>query len=380
MRTSRAHAIIWIVTTILTLLTSNLVASPANSGHDYIGVRYGYDAHGRITSLTDAAGRTTRVHHTPNAFGGLSGTRLELPGGTQVQYKFNSDGNRSSMEDAEGSSSYSYDRYGRLAQFQRLGLPAITYTYDVRERLASYRIGAAFTVTYDYDYLGRLSKMVTPIGAVRYHYHSATGEKTRTLPNGIVTKWKRNAEGQINMISHESPVHGTLAQFDYKYRLDGLISSIVERGPKGAITQKYRYDMAKRLVLVSSSNGPSFSYSYDAYGNCIRKQEEGHSPQENTYDWAGRIVSHNGSACIHDSAGNLTSFGAQHPRYTFNDINLISAAAAPNGSVMYRYDGDGFLVRRTLNGEEIGFLNDPMVKIWRPYAAIKHFGRISKRA
>jgi RHS repeat-associated protein len=95
-----------------------------------------------------------------------------------------------------------------------------------------------------------------------------------------------------------------------------------------------------------------------------------------TYDWAGRLVTHAGQPCTHDVAGNLTSCGTALDGRTlrYDTSNLVASVASAQGEVRYRYDGDGSLVERTVNGHTTVYVPTPLAAHWRPLLATDDTG------
>ncbi|MCK5604128.1 hypothetical protein KAR91_19730, partial [Candidatus Pacearchaeota archaeon] len=340
-------------------------AEPSNTRFSW---QYDYDTHGRITRITDPANKKTKIRYTQNKKGGLSGMTQELPGGSRVKFKFDKYGRRTEMVDSAGTVRYDYDKFGHFTRVHRAGIPAITYGYDIRDRIKSISIGAQFTLRYSYDYLGRPEKITTPVGTIRFSYNSKSGAVVRRLPNGISTRWVHGPDGRLESITHTSSGNRSLAQYQYDYRLDGLITSIKELTTSGVQTRRYHYDTAQRLVSASGTGQPKIKFTYDKLGNRTKLRRQDRNPISAQYDWAGRLARYDGQSCQHDPAGNLTSCTGSAKSFTFNDNGLLKTAALKNGIINYRYDGDGYLISRVQGASQLTFVPDPLSDIWQPLA------------
>ena len=339
----RLAPIFAVLTSVVLLLGAGSAAAATASK---IGWQFGYDKQGRTTSITDPAGKRTRIRYTDDANGRLRTVTRELPSGGKVTQVFDTRGRRERMIDGAGSVRFVYDRSDRLTAVRRDGALAIAYRYDTLGRVRSVAIGADFTVGYVYDFLGRPEKIETPVGTILYRYDTANGAVTRRLPNGIVTRHVYRPDGALERITHALADRRIVGEFRYDYRLDGLVTRLRELTPGGVRATGYRYDTAKRLVSASAKGGSATSYGYDRLGNLATLRRDGREVGASRYDWASRLVRHNGGACRHDAAGNLTSCAGDPRIFGYTDTGQLASVAGDGRDFRYRYDGDGYLVSR----------------------------------
>src|SRR5262249_24886640 len=206
---------------------------------------------------------------------------------------------------------------------------------------------------------------------IEYTYQTGRGNIVRTLPNGVRSIWRYHPSGRLDSITHVGRDKNLLAQFTYAYRPDGLVREVRERTAEGERTRAYEYDAVQRLVGVADSRGGKFSYRYDKFGNRTEASAPGAPAVGSDYDWAGRLLRHDGHDCAHDPAGNLTAYhrpGGQ-AEFAFTADNLLRSARARGREVQYRYDGEGNLVGRAAGGGETSFVPDPASDAWRPLLA-----------
>jgi YD repeat-containing protein len=250
-----------------------------------MGWQFGYDSQDRTTSITDPAGKRTRIDYTDDANGRLRSVTRELPDGGKVTHVFDKRGRRERMIDGACSVDFTYDRSDRLTAVRRDGAPAIVYRYDTLGRIKSVGIGPQFSIGYQYNFHGRLEKITTPVGDVFFHYVGKEDAVVRRLPNGISTRWAYRPDGRLGSITHTAQNNKPLSGFQYTYLLDGLISAIQELTPAGVQVVKYSYDTTKRLVAVSSTPQPTIEYVYDKLGNQTQVRQIGSQPATSQYDW-----------------------------------------------------------------------------------------------
>lgn len=339
------------------------------------GWQFAYDDKGRTTSITDPAGKRTRISYTEDENGRLRTVTQELPSGGKVTNVFDQRGRRERMIDGAGSVGFTYDKSDRLTAVRRDGMPALLYGYDTLGRIKSVIIGSQFSVGYEYDFRGRLEKITTPAGSILYRYSGESDSVVRRLPNGITTRWSYGPDGLLDSITHTAPDNKPLGRFQYTYRLDGLISTIQELTRAGGRQSRFGYDSTKRIVSVSGQNQPRIEYSYDKLGNRTEQRREGGKQVTSEYDWAGRLVSHDGRTCQHDAAGNLIACDGGNARFAFGDTGLLESASLPDRMIRYRYDGDGYLLSRNQGSAQYNFLYDRIAEIWRPLVITSPAGR-----
>ncbi len=332
-----------------------------------------YDPGGRITRVTDPAGRDTRIEYAFDPANQRLRKRVRTTAdGGQVTHEFDSEGRLTRMTDSLGSVTYGYDDRGLLQTIQRQGAPAITYTHDAQGRVIRRQVGDFFTLDYTYDFLGRLTALGTPAGKIDYDYATGQGTVIRTLPNGVKTMLRYEPNGELREITHgrfrqpNDTRYEVLAEYRYHYRPDGLIAGIDERSSAGEFTKTYSYDTVGRLTGAERSDGQRHAYAYDAFGNRLQATSALQPPQTGAYDWAGRLLSLNGAPVAHDAAGNLTALplngAAQTYRYTADN----QLAGVGDDQVSYRHDGEGRLIARTVGGAETRFIPDPLSPYWQP--------------
>lgn len=337
--------------------------------------RLAYDDAGRITKAVDPAGRQTKIHYEFDNNKQVQLIVKELSDSSKITYKFDKFGRRASMTDTHGTVRYKYDGFSRLVEVRRDGQPGISYSYDTMDRLSSISLDDGLTLRYSYDFLGRLAMINTPVGNVSYDYQSGQGMLIRTLPNGIRTIWEYGPDGSLQSISHAAKDNRLLAQFTYSYRPDGLISATKEWDPQGGRVLTYEYDKVQRLSAAKDSRYGEVKYNYDKLGNRTELLVNGQSVTSK-YDWAGRMVRYNGQDSSHDAAGNLTAYIGKNGKRTleYNGENLLKSASSGDFKVDYHYDGEGYLITRTVGATKTSFVPDPLADVWQLLMATNENG------
>ncbi len=253
-----------------------------------------YDDDGRATKTVLPGGMTTRITYEPGENGNPRRVVKRLPGGSEVVFEFDRFGRRTSMKDAAGVVRYEYDGFNRLTKVERNGHQPLHYSYDTLGRIKKLDLGSSRHVEYVYDFLGRVSRIETPAGAISYDYQLGAGRVIRTLPNGVRLISESHPDGRLAALIHVDSSGRVLMQLTYSYRADGLIESVKEFAGGRERQVNYGYDIVQRLSSVEDSRGSSASFRYDKLGNVTEVISSGPNRIASTYDWAGRLLTHEG--------------------------------------------------------------------------------------
>ena len=266
-----------------------------------------------------------------------------------------------------------------MARVLRDGFPPLSYTYDTLDRVTSVSPGDGLTTRFGYDFLGRLDSIVSPAGRVGYVYAATRdGERMiiRSLPNGLRTRWVYTPGGALSSLSHARADDTVVERYTYTYRPDGLLAEVAEWAESGRKTVAYEYDTVQRLVAVKDSKGGTTTFRYDKFGNRTEVVAPGAPAVATSYDWAGRMVRHDGKPCAHGPAKSLTEFVDRGARAQFRYGGGDALEGADRGGevVSYVYDGGNALIARTVAGKKTTFVLDARADGWRPVLAVDDRG------
>src|SRR5579871_561398 len=335
--------------------------------------KFEYDDLHRVVKSFDPAGRFTRYEYGSAPDGSLNRIALIPPTGTLVSWNLN--GNRVvEMHDAEGSVRYTYDEYGNVASVERANSTTIRYAYDAAHRVTEMQVGAFYRMAWTYDYLGQVSTIATPAGLVQYDHQTGLGEVRRSLPNGITTFWKIAPNGRLASITHgiianpKNNSYAVVASYDYNHGPDGRISAERESSRQGEITKQYAYDKLGRLAHVTGSDRQVYTYEYDDLGNRTRVMLPGGRARRCEYDWAGSLVSVDGTPVSHDACGNVTglTLNGVARTYKYHPNGRLAEVSTDGDTIKYTYDGYGRLVARESKIGKTNYIVDPFSLAWHP--------------
>jgi len=220
-----------------------------------------YDKEGRLVKLTDVAKHSIELQHEKDARGRITKTTKTFNDKSKVIYHYDRHQRLSSISDPNGKTSFEYNSTHHLTAVKRQGYPALKYDYDTRNNLALLQIGKDYTIRYAHDFLGRLKTMDTPAGKITYDYRPGINTFIRILPNGLQTRRLYYPNGNLKSITHSKGKY-IIAQFKYRYRADGLISTIEEIDTNRRERIKVEYDSQQQIVRAKSSRNGITDFSY----------------------------------------------------------------------------------------------------------------------
>jgi RHS repeat-associated protein len=329
---------------------------------------YSYDALGRLTNVSGQDGATSYAYDltgnlarisTPNGVvGSLTYdqnnqlTTLGYRRGNQpissFGYTYTPSGRRATAAESNATTSFTYDRIGRLIGEVRAGTTpyAKQYEYDaVGNRTRSIANSLATNYTYD------VNDQLLSAGTVSFEY-DARGNPTRRNDAGLLTTYTWTPENRLAQITRGAEV------MSYQYDADGtrvekqtaagtvryLIDTInptrlaqvrEERGSGGALIKRYEYGNG---IVAQSNGGASRFYHPDGQGH-IRTLTDaaGQTVSSYDYDAFGNAIAESGTAA------NDYRYGGQQ---FDDDANLYYLRAR------YYDPGVGrFLGRDPINGD-----------------------------
>jgi RHS repeat-associated protein len=328
---------------------------------------YTYDADGHLLTATDAKGQT-KTNQYDILGRRVSRTRSD---GDATTWHYDESGHGAgigevtSVTDASGSSSFTYDAMGRVPSATKCihgTCETLLRAFDAAGRLSSVTYPDAETVAYGYDADGR------PVSV-----------------SGYVNGATYNSRGQILSVTY---ANGTTANFTYDNNRAWLTNSTVTSGATTLYEAGYSYDAAAEVTSVSSSTNSLFnvSYAYDSMGRLV--SVSGASSQAFTYDALGNITSNSAvgsyaygaAAHVHavtsagsnvytyDANGNMVSGAGR--TLTWNPDNVVTSIVSGGETVAFDYDYSGQRVYKNgPNGTDLYFgtfdiVNGSLVKYY----------------
>ncbi len=366
----------------------------ATSG-DFAATMRLYDARGRLNTVSDDTGRSTRYVYRAN---GLLTLEITSPGQgdeSTVLYDYDKAGRRIWMSTAYGTTeqantAYAYDGLGNLVRTIDSAGVAINWTYDRVGQMVTETRAYDIVTRHRYDAFGNRVRTIDARGNATYRYFDRLNRieavrdaedyvtETGYTTFGEIAWVKRAYDRATNVadVATRPTGHGanvldakTAFEYDRLGRLTATIDaeSYVERytlnafGDRISVTNKmggvttYTYDrrglqLSQTLPITSVTQDGQVQatsvvnrFEYDARGNRTRKVEAAGLIEERatryTYDKADRLIEVRGpSVPYYDSAFQLryTDLIASY-RYDTRD-NVIESRDANGARTLSYYD------------------------------------------
>jgi len=357
---------------------------------------YGYDAMNRRTSMTDPLGRTTAYTYN------LVGDRIALtdPMGRTTRYGYNADdepitityassstpdvtmtyyasGQRASMADGTGTTTYQYDALDRPTTVTNGAGQRVGYGYDLAGNLTTLSYPDSSVITRTYDAANRFVAVTDAQGqTTRFGYDAADRAITQTYPTTtpITASMTYNAADQLTHIQDSSP-RRTLLDFGYGRDVLGQVSTVSDTidGP----VHSYGYSALNQLVADrqgTSAVTTTTSWAPDAASEITGTINGLHGYTGTaTYDRAGEVTGRRLTGAISttytypynpdgDRLETLDASGASGASYGYDQADRLIAAAVTDTTGLrqatYAYNGDGVRMSKVVSGTAEGFAWD----------------------
>ena len=322
--------------------------------------KFDYDEKGRLTGHTQASGKkTTYDYDKLNDL--LEKSYQDAKGETSekdVTYAYNSAGERVSMKDQTGKSSYEYDALGRITKVTSGSKKDVSYVYDDADNLQAIVYPDGTKISYEYDLNDNLVKLTDRNGKVTTYKHDALNRVTEVIrSNGTKTEVSYDAEDHITKIVNTCGSCGkVISTYEYKYNDQGYVvgetATELEAGTRKTPSWEDWYnwgDTQKKTDKADCEHQEkeiqtTRTYEYDdnwELTRCTEKVEGGKKTVHNyTYDKIGNRTSYEK---IEDGVSKVKY------NYKYNDSNQLikrtNAKIWGDPGTTYSYDKDGNLIQ-----------------------------------
>jgi len=323
--------------------------------------QYGYDARGNLITVTDANGNTHRF-----AYDKLDRMVKETrPLGQRISYAYDVVGNLTQVTDPLGHvKKYTYDAAHRRikedhypstgsGQAPAAAVKTIRYSYNTLDRLTGYNDGTTTAVyTYDTKQLRQIGESLNygPFTLASSTAYNALGQKaSQTYPDGATYSYSYDTNNQLSTVGLPTGF-GSITLNSYLWTVPSQITL------PGGTVRNLQYDGLLRLKTLAvkdpgQSQVMSYQYGYDLTGNIVSKATE-QSTTNYSYDTLDHLTgatytnqtnsTQTNETYTYDPLANRTS-SASTASYTYNANNQLTAA----GSIRYTYDENGNTLSQT---------------------------------
>lgn len=312
---------------------------------------YGYDAAGRLTTLTIPDGRLDYAYDA--ATGNL--TTIANSRGVSLSYAYNS--TLITRTTCTGVVTGTVDR-----------------AYDDNFRTAALTVTGGTSVTFQYDVDGRLVRS----GDLTLMRNAQNGLLSSATLDNVTDTWSYNGFGEP--ITYTAFYSGT-PLIAVQYARDELGRIIQKTEMLGGVTDVYSYiyDLAGRLSVVQKNNITIASYTYDSNGNRLSFTGPGGTVY-GSYDDQDRLLQYGATVYTYTTNGELLSKAnaSQMTTYHYDALgNLLSLVQPDDTQVEYVVDGRNQRVGKRVNGvlQQVFLYQEDL----RPVAELDGAGHIVSR-
>ena len=298
-----------------------------------------YDAFGRLASVIDARNNTTTT-----TFDRL-GRQISVlqPGdsdGGLITYDAFS--RIKSVRDKLGNTTgYEYNDTTRTVTVTTPEGIVVTTTHNVHGDTVTV-VAAGNTTSYQYDKNGRLTSASDGLGALEGRSYDRAGRQvTATDARGTVTTIAYDASNRVITRTVDSGTGGLALVTTYSYDTQSRILNVTEPGNRLTRTEYDRDGRVAAIIVDPNGTTPSRTeYVYDGANNVIRVTEGVGSAQPRRTDYFFDSLGRRSDEYVDPTGLNLRT------QYKYdNNNNLTRKIDAATNSTWYTYDGQNRLVQ-----------------------------------
>lgn len=327
-----------------------------------------YDSSGFIASITNALGHVTTVTATDADGHALS---MVDPNGLQIDFGYDALGRVTSITRNPGASelveSFEYDDAGNITSITSPSGETLTYEWNSAERLSAIEDGAGNRIEYAHNAMGGVTQTVVrnPLGTIVETASATFDELNRMLsiigansqttglsysPGGDLTgvldalgnQYTRTFDGLNNLIAEAGPLQYSIGR---TYGSEGRLATFTD--PRGLVTS-YVYNGFGDVIQQSSPDTGVTVYHYDSRGLLTTSTDARSITTSYGYDLLGRTVSKTYSSAPAESVTfvyDSTSAGNK-------GIGRLTSMTDQSGSTSWKYDIQGRITSKTrvING------------------------------
>ncbi len=354
---------------------------------------YTYTADGKLATKTDRNGKTFTYTYDIHGRQIAVIASREDEAISSLSYTYDNNGNQLTVTDSIGTTTRTYDELGRVLTKTVPDIGTSKYVYDITTGVPEgYTKDTTTdpkgnTVTRVYDKVGRMVNVIADGETTTYTYYDNGSKESVVYTDGSredYTYYKDN----LNKTLTNKKSNGTIID-TYEYTYDGAHNQTSKTDAKGVTT--YTYDSVNRLESVTEPNGTVTKYSYDKAGNRNTQvvTKDGKTAvtvytynEQNrlltvttvsdgivdktvyTYDNNGNQISSAHSIVKAATGADATltivaagsSPGTEVTLNTYDVWNQLVKTIIDDKIVTNAYNGEGYRVSKTVNGDTTNYL------------------------
>ena len=321
---------------------------------------FAYNTDDTIQSVTDARGASATYGYNNRHL--VTSLNYSAPGGitptSNVTFGYDAAGNRTSMTDETGSTSYAFDQLSRMSSethtLTGVGAKTISYQYNLADQLASITDPLNVTINYGHDQAGRLSGITgsgasaVPTFASNMQYRAWGAVKHLNYGNGRTLDATYNS--RLQAVSFQIPA---VISRTYEYHADNRLRFSSDQLDH-RFDRFYSYDHAARIKEAFSGAEARFeaptddrpyrqTYAYDAMNHLtVRTSKVWLVNMSSSDSYTNNRHDPVGSLWQYDADGNLLMMPGTGYEYDAAGRAVNLTTATPTNLA---YDGDGRQVK-----------------------------------
>jgi RHS repeat-associated protein len=318
-----------------------------------------YDPAGNVLTTTDPDGIIMTATYTPQnqpASDSYSGSSAH-----SVTYGYDADGNKTSMTDGSGSSSYVYDPFGELTSATNGAGKAVSYAYDadgdasgITYPLPSSATWAGTdTISYSYDKADNLTGVTDFNGhqvAMTLNPNAAPTSTVLGL-TGDTLSTTYDQTGAASAISLQSG-SSTLQSFTYADAPDGDVMTETDTPSSAQSPVSYTYDSQGRMTSTTPGSGSKANFSFDASSDLTTLPTGASASYDNAGELTSSVLGGTTTNYTYSADGEqlaATQGSATMSSATWNGAEDMTAYSGAAGSMSAAaYDGTGLRTAATM--------------------------------
>jgi RHS repeat-associated protein len=328
-----------------------------------ITTAYAYDAAGRQTKTTKADGSYITMAY--DADSRLTSSKPSAAHSVTTTYLYGANGERKSVHDASGATSYSYDAVGQVRAVKNGDAQLVKYSYDKAGHILTITYPTGGIVTYAYDRAGEMTSVKDWNSNTTTFTWTPDGKlSTQVGADGVTETRAYDAADNVTQIADATSTT-TLATYGYGYDAATQLTSDSTTDPDvSALAHTYTYDADGQLA--SANDGTTATpYAATSGGELIAS---GSAPSE-TYNASSQLTAAttSGGASVtygYDANGERTGASSTSgsvtslTNYTYDAYGNLASASLATGTATYKSNADGLRQSETVGGTTSHFAWD----------------------
>ncbi len=274
-----------------------------------------------------------------------------VSGSYQVQYSYTTNGQRQTMIDASGTTTYTYDNRDRL-RTNATPQGTVFYAYNANGSVTNIwsSTTSGVNLRYGYDSLSRITNVLANGNAAADYSFDAVGNLQKiSYGNGVTNRYQYDSLNRLTNLTWKLS-GAARGDFSYLLGLTGNRTNLLETVDVISRTNTWKFDSLYRLtneISRATSDSGTNVYAYDAVGNRLTRNVTGFAALTNqtfNFDNNDRLDNDsntNTTSAWFDANGNTTNYGGA---YQYDVENRLTNANS--GAVQIFYNGDGHRVKK----------------------------------